>query len=68
MGGVGLAVVDEHVAGGHTIFSRYFNYPDSHFERLIGWYALHDSPETEFVDELAPYLSDPRAHFIDKTI
>lgn len=55
-------------AGGHTIFTRYHNYPGSPFERLIGWYNLHDSPEVDFVDELAPHVShNPRTHVIDKT-
>ncbi len=26
-------------AGGHTIFTRYFNFPNSPFERLIGWHG-----------------------------
>lgn len=55
-------------AGGYTIFTRYYNYPDSPFERLIGWYGLHGSPETDFVDRLAPFLSDAKAHVIDKTV
>jgi nicotinamidase-related amidase len=55
-------------AGGRTLFTRYHNYPDSPFERLIGWYGLHTSPEIDFVDELTPYISDSRSHIVDKTV
>lgn len=52
-------------AGGRTILTRYHNYPNSPFERLIGWYGLHEKPETELIPELEPYARDSR--IIDKT-
>ncbi len=55
-------------AGGHTIFTRYFNFPNSPFERLIGWYGLHQPPDTDLVDDLASFTSQPNAHVIDKTV
>lgn len=54
-------------AGGHVVFTRYHNYPGSPFERLIGWYRLHGSPETDLVAEIVPFLDHQRAHIIDKT-
>jgi nicotinamidase-related amidase len=54
-------------AGGRVIFTRYRNYPGSPYERLIGWHALHQAPETDLVDELAPFAEHPNAHVIDKT-
>jgi nicotinamidase-related amidase len=54
-------------AGGHVIFTRYHNYPNSPYERLIGWRALHEAPETDLVDELVPFAEPPGAHVIDKT-
>jgi nicotinamidase-related amidase len=44
-------------AYGDVVFSRYLNYAGSPFERLIGWTKMADSPETDFVPELAPYVS-----------
>lgn len=55
-------------ADGQTIFTRYHNYPDSPYERLVGWYGLHEAKEVALVDELAPLVDHPRAHVIDKTI
>jgi len=55
-------------AGGHVIFTRYRNYTGSPFERLIGWYGLHEPPDTDLVDGLAPFVNHPRAHVIDKTV
>jgi nicotinamidase-related amidase len=40
--------------GGTVIFTRYFNYPGSPYERLIGWRALQEAPETDLADEIAP--------------
>jgi nicotinamidase-related amidase len=54
-------------ADGEVVFSRYFNYPDSPFERLIGWTKMASGPETELVAELAPYVG-PRTPVIDKNI
>lgn len=42
---------------GDVVFTRYLNYPCSPFERLIGWTKMADSPETDFVPELVPYLN-----------
>jgi nicotinamidase-related amidase len=52
--------------GGQVIFTRYFNYPGSPYERLIGWYALHQAPETDLADELAPLAARPGAVVTDK--
>jgi nicotinamidase-related amidase len=54
-------------AHGDVVFSRYLNYPGSPFERLIGWTKMTDSPETDFVTELTPYVS-PHTPIIDKYI
>lgn len=54
-------------AGGDTIFTRYINYPDSPYERLIRWSRLQTSPEIDIVDELMPYLDKARG-VIDKPI
>ena len=53
---------------GQTIFTRYHNYPDSPYERLVGWYGLHEPKEVALVDELAPFVDHSRARAIDKTI
>src|SRR6266540_2890846 len=47
-------------AGGYTIFTRYFNYPNSPFEPLIGWCGLHQPPDTDLVDDLAPFRPSKR--------
>jgi nicotinamidase-related amidase len=54
-------------AHGDIVFTRYLNYAGSPFERLIGWTKMTDGPETELVNELAPYVG---AHtpVIDKYI
>jgi nicotinamidase-related amidase len=54
-------------ARGDVVFSRYLNYAGSPFERLIGWTKMADSPETDFVTELAPYVS-PHTPVVDKYI
>lgn len=51
-----------------VIFTRYYNYPGSPFERLIGWYGLQAPPETELVNDLTPFTRHPRAHVIDKKV
>jgi len=53
-------------AGGETLFTRYFNYPGSPFERFFGWRRLQSSPETDIVSELGPYLNE--AIVLDKYI
>ena len=54
-------------AHGDIVFSRYLNYADSPFERLIGWTKMADGPETEIVTELLPYVS-PQTSVVDKYI
>ncbi|MFE3195860.1 isochorismatase family cysteine hydrolase [Nocardia sp. NPDC059240] len=54
---------------GHpVVFTRYFNYPGSPYQRLLGWHGLLDAPDTDIVDELTVFAEDPRAHVIDKTV
>jgi len=55
-------------AGGTTVFTRYSNYPESPYERLIDWYSLHTSPETDITPALEPYLTRPDTYIIDKTV
>ena len=43
-------------AGGDTLFTRYLNYPGSPFERFFDWKRLRSSPDTDFVNELHPYV------------
>jgi nicotinamidase-related amidase len=40
---------------GTTVYSRYFNYPGSSFERLMDWRQMYASPDTDIADELIPY-------------
>lgn len=54
--------------GRPTIFTRYWNYADSPWERLIGWRALYGPPETDLVDELVLLADDPGARTLDKTV
>jgi nicotinamidase-related amidase len=54
-------------ARGDVIFTRYLNYVDSPFERLIGWTKMVKGPETELVAELIPYVSS-ETPVIDKYI
>ena len=42
-------------ADGKSIYTRYFNYPGSAFERLMDWRRLYAPPDTDIADELAPY-------------
>lgn len=53
-------------AGGTTVFTRYLNYENSPYERIIGWKRMRDTPETELIPELAPYVAT--ATVLDKTI
>lgn len=50
-----------------VIFTRYFNYPGSPFERLIGWTEMTDGPQTKIVPELLHYVN-PQTPVIDKYI
>ncbi|MGW2472429.1 isochorismatase family cysteine hydrolase [Streptomyces sp. NPDC001665] len=53
-------------AGRPVIFTRYFNYPDSPYERFFQWRRLQEPPETDIVPELAEAAA--RAHaVVDKT-
>lgn len=52
-------------AGGDTVFTRYVNQPGSLFETLIGWSELMGPPQTDIVDELAPYAAQATA-VVDK--
>ncbi|MCA1600094.1 MAG: cysteine hydrolase [Acidobacteria bacterium] len=40
---------------GKTIYTRYFNYEDSAFERLMNWRQLYSPPDTNIADELTSY-------------
>ena len=44
------------------LFTRFVNSPDSPYQRLLGWHACAEPPETDLVDELAP-LADADAVF-----
>ncbi|WP_327121042.1 cysteine hydrolase [Nocardia sp. NBC_01730] len=50
-----------------VVFTRYFNYRGSPFERLVGWSGLLDAPDTDIVAELETHCRDPRTHLLDKT-
>ena len=39
-----------------VVFSRFFNFAGSPYERLIGWDCVHNEPETDIVDELLPLV------------
>ncbi|HEY2766283.1 MAG TPA: isochorismatase family protein [Pseudonocardiaceae bacterium] len=54
-------------AGGDVVFTRYLNYADSPFERLIGWTEMVDGLEIELVAELVPFVC-PRTPVVDKYI
>lgn len=43
-------------AGGDVVFTRYLNYRGSPFERLINWSECMESPQTDIVAELQPYV------------
>lgn len=52
--------------GRPVIFTRYFNYPGSSYERFFQWHRLQEQPETDIVPELAEAAA--HAHeVIDKT-
>ncbi len=46
------------------VFTRYHNYPDSPFERLLHWYKLRDAPDTDICAELQPFAA--RATVVEK--
>ncbi|NEA15955.1 cysteine hydrolase family protein [Streptomyces halstedii] len=53
-------------AGRPVVFTRYFNYPDSPYERFFQWRRLQESPETDIVPELADAAGHAHA-VVDKT-
>lgn len=54
-------------AHGDVMFSRYRNHAGSPFERLMGWTKMIDGPETDLIDELAPYVG-AQTPVLDKCI
>ncbi|MFI6213961.1 cysteine hydrolase family protein [Nocardia brasiliensis] len=61
-------VADWSAGNRPTVFTRYRNYPNSPWERLLGWHALQGPPETDLIDELIPFTARPKAHLLDKTV
>lgn len=53
--------------GRDVVFTRYINYDNSPFERIINWSKLKYSPEIDIVDELQPLIDDSTS-VIDKRI
>lgn len=53
-------------AGGDTVFTRFLNYENSPYERIIGWKRMREVPETDLIPELAPYTAG--STILDKTI
>ncbi|CAM5315319.1 hypothetical protein SCALM49S_00782 [Streptomyces californicus] len=53
-------------AGCPVVFTRYFNYPDSPYERFFQWRRLQQPPETDIVPELAEAAGHAHAS-VDKT-
>jgi nicotinamidase-related amidase len=53
--------------GRDVVFTRYINYDDSPFERIIKWSKLKVSPEIDIVDDLQPLTESPSS-VIDKRI
>ncbi len=39
----------------HVIFTKFINKKDSPYQRILGWYKLTGSPETDIVSELQQY-------------
>jgi nicotinamidase-related amidase len=50
-------VRDWLAAGLPVIFTKYHNYPDSKFERLLDWTEVQHAPDTDLVDELTPFAA-----------
>lgn len=53
--------------GRDVVFTRYLNYDDSPFEKIMGWSMLKESPEIDIVDELQEISSKATA-VVDKTV
>ncbi|WFF06326.1 cysteine hydrolase [Micromonospora sp. WMMD1076] len=47
--------------GRPVVFTRYYNYPGSPFERLIHWSGVQHPPETEIVPELSQHAARAQA-------
>lgn len=56
-----------YLDGRDVAFTRYLNYDDSPFERIMGWSKLKHSPEIDFVEEMQPLLGRA-AGCVDKQI
>lgn len=41
-----------------VVATRFFNEPDSNFQKLIDWHRLTDSPDTDLVEGLEPLVDD----------
>jgi len=54
-------------AGGDVVFTRYLNYPNSPFERMIRWTECQMSPQIDIVPELQPF-ADRATAILDKKI
>lgn len=54
-------------AGGATLFTRFINYPNSPYERLINWSRMRTSPEIDLVDAIAP-AAERAVTVVDKPI
>jgi nicotinamidase-related amidase len=50
-----------------VVFTRYLNYDDSPFEKIMGWSKLKQSPEIDIVDQLQD-LSRKATAVVDKKI
>ncbi len=53
-------------AGRPVVFTRYFNYPGSSFDRLLNWTRLQEPPETDIAAEIAHHATGAAA-VIDKS-
>ena len=54
-------------AGRDVVFTRYLNYDDSPFEKIMGWSKLKESPDIDIVDELQD-LSRKATAVVDKKV
>lgn len=55
-------VAQWYAADRPVIFTRYFNYPDSPYERFFQWRRLQEPPETDIITELTGETA--RAHAV----
>lgn len=53
-------------AGLPVVFTRYINYPDSPYERMIHWTRMRTLPDIDLAPEIAPYAE--QAIVMDKPI